>query len=530
MNRVKFVIFIMLFSIFLYGEDNDNIIMLKITPNFKAKKTDLEILSTSLEMNLTKLGYTIISESIQEEALKEQKDQRKSDCYDDKCLVDTGKMLAARKLLIVSISKRKKTFFIKFKKINIETGLLEGSDFTVIDINYDDEVAHTKVSKVMSTLFVKKATDIKNLVNMLISTNKGAIIKLDGKIEGKSIVKKIVPKKEYKLEISKKHYETLTVMIDTNTKNHFNYRLKAISYDIEIDSRHKDAEFFVKEEGRFKKRITPFNISSNIDKPTSIKVCKRGYKILLLDIGIDQKKIDIDLVKKPKYKLTVENKQNFDFTYEETKNPCNYSRRGDGKEEMTLYEGNYTLRFTKPGYKSGYRYFSLYGDRRIRFYRERELKFSGNIQLINEYNYISDDISNRNHFHTGVLLNFETKFTESNDISAFAFGFLGDFFYSNKESLIFRFGFLPTLIKKGWFYTQVNIFGFGGYLDFQFYDKHILLTPLSIKLGLSIPLGDYFSIKLYGNASWLTEWFEDGRYENDGYQLSTGITLEARYR
>jgi hypothetical protein len=75
----------------------------------------------------------------------------------------------------------------------------------------------------------------------------------------------------------------------------------------------------------------------------------------------------------------------------------------------------------------------------------------------------------------------------------------------------------------------MSFFGFGGEMDIQFYDEHIILTPLTLKLGLSIPITDYFDIKIYGNASWSTEILEDAISENDGYLLTGGVILELKY-
>ena len=108
------ILILILIPILSFSNKNNNVVMLKVISKSKIKKIDIEMLNSSIEMNLTKLNYGIISQDIQEEALKEQQEQRKSDCYDDSCLVDTGRMLAARELLILDIKIREKDYF-KYK-------------------------------------------------------------------------------------------------------------------------------------------------------------------------------------------------------------------------------------------------------------------------------------------------------------------------------------------------------------------------------------------------------------------------------
>ena len=103
---MKIIILFLIFtvSITIQAEIKDTV-MIKINSKSDISKIDLEMLNTSLEISLTKLDYGIISKEVQEEALKKQKEQRKTDCYDEECLVDTGRMLAARELLLLNISQ-----------------------------------------------------------------------------------------------------------------------------------------------------------------------------------------------------------------------------------------------------------------------------------------------------------------------------------------------------------------------------------------------------------------------------------------
>ncbi len=97
-------------------------IMLKIVSNdFKLENNQNAVFRSGVEEALTENKYSLISEEIQNETLKEQAEQRKKECLDESCLVDTGKMLAARGLLVVDIVKAKTSDMFKLKYINLET-------------------------------------------------------------------------------------------------------------------------------------------------------------------------------------------------------------------------------------------------------------------------------------------------------------------------------------------------------------------------------------------------------------------------
>ena len=105
MKKIIFILIILSVNL-LATNKVDNLILFKVISEKEIIKPNIEMIKTSLEANLTSLGYGIIDEKIQEEALKEQKKQQSSDCYDDQCLVDTGRMLTAKKLLIIRVSKK----------------------------------------------------------------------------------------------------------------------------------------------------------------------------------------------------------------------------------------------------------------------------------------------------------------------------------------------------------------------------------------------------------------------------------------
>ncbi len=100
-------------------------VMLKVRSNFDLDISVLNTLRSGAEEILTERGYLLISKEQQEEALKEQVEQQKSDCYDDACLVEMGKMLAAQKVLFIDINEVKSEYFFKAKFVDLETGSIE---------------------------------------------------------------------------------------------------------------------------------------------------------------------------------------------------------------------------------------------------------------------------------------------------------------------------------------------------------------------------------------------------------------------
>jgi hypothetical protein len=130
-------------------------IMLKI----KFKDSDLtssniSLIRLGIEEALTEKKYSLISESTQQEALAEQAKQQKSDCYDDNCIIDTGKMLAAKFLILIDIIKLDKYVF-KVQYISLETGVSE----KVKSLIYNHDISNSKELLQFS----------KNIMNYLIS-------------------------------------------------------------------------------------------------------------------------------------------------------------------------------------------------------------------------------------------------------------------------------------------------------------------------------------------------------------------------
>lgn len=81
-----------------------------------------------VEEALIKYGYSLIDLDTQQNALTEQAQQKKAACYDDNCLVETGKMLAARGLIVAEVSLKGEAYYrFKVRYINFETGAMTRS-------------------------------------------------------------------------------------------------------------------------------------------------------------------------------------------------------------------------------------------------------------------------------------------------------------------------------------------------------------------------------------------------------------------
>lgn len=79
--------------------------------------------------------FSLIDEDAQKQALKEQSSQRKKECLDNECLVDTGKMLAAQKIAKFLVKETSKNNWrISGKIVDVESGAIEN-----VEIGYCKE-------------------------------------------------------------------------------------------------------------------------------------------------------------------------------------------------------------------------------------------------------------------------------------------------------------------------------------------------------------------------------------------------------
>jgi len=131
------ILIILLISLSMYAEELP--VMLKINcKNIKLSKNIKNIIRSNFETLLTDKGYTLIDNKAQAEALKEQSSKKNEECIDDSCLIDTGKMLAAKELFLIDILKIKEVYYFKIKNIDLESGNLKNSKSKIYEGKLDN--------------------------------------------------------------------------------------------------------------------------------------------------------------------------------------------------------------------------------------------------------------------------------------------------------------------------------------------------------------------------------------------------------
>lgn len=115
------------FFIFLFLIESSYITAQENIPVMFQIKTEVEIpedFKDGIDETLISLNYSVIDSIKQEETIKEQSDKTKKKCNDEKCFVVTGKLLAAKGLIIIEISEKStQNHKFKLKFIDVETGI-----------------------------------------------------------------------------------------------------------------------------------------------------------------------------------------------------------------------------------------------------------------------------------------------------------------------------------------------------------------------------------------------------------------------
>ncbi len=140
--KVFWIILVLCMGISLFAQskkDESKVIMLKVVAKgFTLDESSEAIFRSGVEEVLTENKYSLVSEEVQNETLKEQANQRKKECLDESCLVDTGKMLAARGLFVVEVIKAKESYLFKLKYINLETAETLKTKSLIYEKDIDD--------------------------------------------------------------------------------------------------------------------------------------------------------------------------------------------------------------------------------------------------------------------------------------------------------------------------------------------------------------------------------------------------------
>ncbi|MBN2694116.1 PEGA domain-containing protein [bacterium] len=305
---------ISLFTIFSTIFADNNTVILQIEPKrFTLSQEGLEIIKGAAETAITKSGFILIDPQAQEEALKEQAEQRKKDCYDNECLVDTGKMLAANKIVKLEVSEltsSEKYRFVLFV-LDVETGAKIGTNTFVYSGSFDDiekldlfirqnmikelsplsgkenlnnsntNTTNIQDSSSVTVITQNKSSDSEGKYQVeLTSTPKGAEIYDDvtGEFWGTTPLKLSMKAGTYKISIDageKFKGEKRSFTVEGNSS--VNIVLKSRFHAIQITSEPKGAKIYFDSLNNYK-GLSPSSELQIEEGTRKIYVVKRGYK------------------------------------------------------------------------------------------------------------------------------------------------------------------------------------------------------------------------------------------------------------
>ena len=476
-------------------------------------KTVKTTLRSAAEEVITKSGFSLLSEQIQNEALKEQSTQTEDECIDDSCLMDTGKMLSAQRLFLIRVNDLgKENYMFKITHINLETN----EQVSVRSEIYTGDLADTaKLFNFSKKFLLGISSDVKKSTENIENTEENK------EAEG------IPAMLELLFEVKSDKEE------ENNEKKHF----------LLIKTKHDPVNVY---EGKKLLGISPLKMQIKEGFYTLI-FQKEGFELTEKKFKLSQDREITHIAFKKFIILTIKSKLKTGIIYV---NGADYGEIKNHNLELKLAEGEYNITFKKEGYEDVTKKVILKQSDKINFdkiyknggpypitinskikssvfYKNKNMgetpleiqlkKGKQKIKLYNElagYNNFTINVSKPDSFYYKM----DKKFTYA-ELS------LGtSYIYSNfpfqQESSHLLFGFDIKLIKWSWKNFDIDILGGGFYTSFK-KDKlikfHILgfdykLTQ-NIKLNMSLgPLfGDF--LNLYNN-------------EQDTYITFAGIKAE----
>jgi len=474
--------------------------LILLSYNQKTVKTTLR---SAAEEVITKSGFSLLSETIQDEALKEQGAQTEDgDCIDDSCLMDTGKMLAAQRLFLVRVSDLgKENYMFKITHINLET---------------NEQIS------VRSEIYTGNLSDTAKLFNF--SKKFLSTISKDGQNKGGNIP------------------AMLQLLFEMNNKAN--------------DSAGENKKYFL----TIKSKYDPVNIYDGKNllgiSPLKVRVKEGFYTLTFVKEGYEVAERKIKLIRNLVIK-TIPFKESIVLTVKsDLKEGTVYLDDADtgdlenGILKIKLAQGEYNVSLKMNGYDTVSRKITLNESKTVDFgevyktggpypitiktkikskvfindkfiaYTPVEVRLKKATYKLNLYN----ELAGNKTYQINVLKSENFYYKMNNKFSLIEFSLNSNYLYTNfpfqRNSSHFLIGFDIELFKWSWEYLDFNILGGGFYIGLN-NDKimklHLLgldFKPIqSIKINFSIGpfLGDF--INLYDNIQ-------------DSYMTFGGIKLE----
>jgi len=279
--KVLFAVLTYLIVINLFA-GNKLPVMLKVKSDFNISNKVVNTFRSGAEDSLTAQGYSLISKEQQEEALEQQAEQQKSDCYDDACLVTTGRMMAAQMIFIINISKMEKEYIFKARLVDLETGstkrtvtqiykgrLSSASDLLKFAKELTNEALGIKKEKteVIATTILSPNTNVADLIKMeFYSTPKRAKVYIDGHFIGKTPAQAKITKGKHKFKLMLDDYEDYIFENEVYIDKRERINLKSKYIFVTLKTEPKNANIYL-DKMLIKK------------SPATLKILKNKHKI-----------------------------------------------------------------------------------------------------------------------------------------------------------------------------------------------------------------------------------------------------------
>jgi len=510
---LKSILVILLFFIVLniYSK-NDLPIMLKVKSNFNLDDFIINTFRSGAEDSLTAHGYVLISRQQQDEALLEQAKQSKSDCYDDACLVDTGKMMAAQMIFIIDINKTEEQYIFKIRLLDLETGTVKRTVTKLYKERLSDVDKLLTFSKKLTNevLFINKKQNAVALFKVNINSSKpGASVYIDSELVGKTPLLARVGKGRHKFKISLDKYDDVIYNEEIRGDSSKMVKLTPILYLYKISSNPSKAKVYLNEEY---KGLTPLDIKLDLTAiGSSITIVKKNFYKYKHKINKDNldKGLNLNLVELDKFKLIV------NVNHSDAKIIISNEELGKfdlkSGESNELYKGLYSLIIKKKDFKTYNNYIELTKD------IEKDVEIIRNYVKYLKIQAITDVTVAKNLLYLGVGAGVEV------------FNYVN----GNREITLFGANFYRNMADK-YFYSDIysNI-------------KWEIVSGLSLGVNLSLILGDevktvaggalveykytvanLFSIKAFFKGG-ITYFDEQNALDFDLLYLTTGISVSS---